>query len=244
MARRSKVMDGFAAAVADIPDGATIAFGGFAQPGVPFNLIAALLRQGARRLTCVANTTGGAHKPRMPDIGMLVENGQVAKVVCSFTAATRATEALPFTPYYERGEVEAEIVPQGTLAERLRAAGAGIPAFYTPTAVGTELAQGRETRVIAGREVLLEYALPVDVALLRAHQADAAGNLRFRRSQRNFAPLMAMAAALVIVEVEEPILPAGALDPDDVHTAGILVHRLVAIPPPPEGLWPVKREAR
>lgn len=244
MARRSKVVADFDVAVADIPDGATIAFGGFAQPGVPFNLIAALLRQGAKRLTCVANTTGGAHKPRMPDIGMLVENGQVVKVMCSFTAATRASDTLPFTPYYERGEVEAEIVPQGTLAERLRAAGAGIPAFYTPTAVGTELAEGRETRTINGRDYLLEYALPVDVALLRAHQADAAGNLRFRRSQRNFNPLMAMAAKLVIVEVEQPILPAGAIDPDDVHTPGILVHRLVQIPPPPEGIWPMKREAR
>ncbi|MBR0679182.1 3-oxoacid CoA-transferase subunit A [Roseomonas eburnea] len=242
MTRRNKVVADFDAAVAGIPDGATIAFGGFAQPGVPFNLIAALGRQGAKRLTCIANTTGGAHKPRMPDIGMLVENGQVAKVVCSFTAATRASDMLPFTPYYERGEVEAEIVPQGTLAERLRAAGAGIPAFYTPTAVGTELAEGRETRVINGREVLLEYALPVDVALLRAHQADEAGNLRFRRSQRNFAPLMAMAAKTVIVEVEEPILPAGAIDPDDVHTPGILVQRLVAIPPPPHGIWPVRRE--
>jgi 3-oxoadipate CoA-transferase alpha subunit len=173
---------------------------------------------------------------------MLVENGQVAKVMCSFTAATRASDTLPFTPFYERGEVEAEIVPQGTLAERLRAAGAGIPAFYTPTAVGTELAQGRETRIINGREYLLEYALPVDFALLRAWQADEAGNLRFRRTQRNFNPLMAMAARIVVVEVEEPILPAGAIDPDDVHTPGIIVQRLVQIPPPPEGLWPIKRE--
>jgi 3-oxoadipate CoA-transferase alpha subunit len=243
MAKRSKIVESFDAAVAGIADGATIAFGGFAQPGVPFNLIAALQRHGAKRLTCIANTTGGAHKPRMPDIGMLVENGQVAKVICSFTAATRASDVLPFTPFYERGEVEAEIVPQGTLAERLRAAGAGIPAFYTPTAVGTELAEGRETRIINGREFLLEYALPVDVALLRAWRADAAGNLRFRLTQRNFAPLMAMAAKTVIVEVEEPILPAGAIDADDIHTPGILVHRLVPIPPPPAGIWPVKREA-
>ncbi len=135
-------------------------------------------------------------------------------------------------------------MPQGTLAERLRAAGAGIPAFYTPTAVGTELAEGRETRIINGREVLLEYALPVDVALIRAHQADAAGNLRFHRSQRNFNPVMAGAARLTIVEVEQPILPAGAIDPDDVHCPGILVHRLVQVPPPPEGLWPARRETR
>ncbi len=244
MARRSRIVADFDAAVADIPDGATIAFGGFAQPGVPFNLIAALHRHGARRLTCVANTTGGAHKPRMPDIGMLVENGQVAKVICSFTAAPRASDVLPFTPFYERGEVDAETVPQGTLAERLRAAGAGIPAFYTPAGVGTEIAAGRETRVINGREYLLEYALPCDVALLRAYQADEAGNLRFRRAQRNFGPIMAMAAKLVVVEVEEPILPAGAIDPDDVHTPGILVHRLVHVPPAPAAIWPSLQETR
>ncbi|MEN0075086.1 MAG: CoA transferase subunit A [Paracraurococcus sp.] len=244
MARPGKVMQSFAAALADIPDGAVIAFGGFAGPGTPYNLTRALLAQGAKRLTCIANTTGGAQQPRMPDIGMLVENGQVAKVVCSFTAATRPSDVLPFTRFYEAGEVEAELVPQGTLAERLRAAGAGIPAFYTPTAVGTELAEGRETRVIQGREYLLEYALPCDVALLRAWRADAAGNLQFRLSQRNFGPLMAMAARLVIVEVEEPILPAGALDPDQIHTPGLFVQRLVPIPPAPEGLWTTRRQER
>ena len=244
MARPSKVMGNFAAAVADIADGAVIAFGGFAGPGTPYNLTKALLDQGARRLTCIANTTGGAHQPRLPDIGMLVEAGQVAKVVCSFTAATRPTDVLPFTKYYEAGEVEAELVPQGTLAERLRAAGAGIPAFYTPTAVGTELAEGRETRVIQGREYLLEYALPCDIAFIRAWRADTAGNLQFRLAQRNFCPLMAMAAKLVIVEVEEDILPAGALDPDNVHLSGIFVQRLVQVPPAPEGLWTVRRQER
>lgn len=244
MARRSKVVANFDEAVAGIADGSTIAFGGFALPGSPFNLTAALLRQGAKRLVCVGNTTGGPRKPRNPDIGMLVENGQVAKVICSFTAAPRASDVLPFTQYYERGEVDAETVPQGTLAERLRAAGAGIPAFYTPTAVGTELAEGRETRVINGREYLLEYALPCDVALLRCYQADEAGNLRFRRAQRNFGPIMAMASKMVIVEVEEPILPAGAIDPDDVHTPGIIVHRLVHIPPAPAAIWPSLKESR
>src|SRR5208337_322371 len=154
MAPPSKHVENFAEAVRDIPDGAVIAFGGFGMPGVPFNLIKALRDQGAKRLTCIANTTGGAQVPRMPDVGMLVENGQVKKVICAFTAATRASDVLPFTKYYESSEVEAELVPQGTLAERLRAAGAGIPAFYTPTAVGTELAEGRETRVINGREYL------------------------------------------------------------------------------------------
>jgi 3-oxoacid CoA-transferase A subunit len=241
---RSRLVPSFAEAVAGIPDGATIAFGGFAAPGTPYNLIRALLAQGARNLTCVANTTGGAHRPRMPDIGMLVENGQVRKVVCSFTAANRPTDVIPFAKYHESGQVEAELVPQGTLAERLRAAGAGIPAFYTPTAVGTQLAEGRETRVIGGREFLLEYALPVDVALIRAWRADAAGNLVFRLAQRNFCPLMAMAAKLTIVEVEEEILPAGAFDPDHVHLPGMFVQRMVKVPPPPEGIWTVRRVER
>jgi 3-oxoacid CoA-transferase A subunit len=244
MGHARKIIGSFAEAVADIPDGSSIAFGGFAGPGTPYNLTKALLEQGARRLTCIANTTGGAHTPRMPDIGMLVENGQVAKVVCSFTAATRPTDVLPFTRYYESGEVEAELVPQGTLAERLRAAGSGIPAFYTPTAVGTELAEGRETRIINGREYLLEYALPCDYAFIRAWRADTAGNLQFRLAQRNFCPLMAMAAQTVIVEVEEEILPAGTLDPDQIHTPGIYVQRMVKIPPAPDGLWTVRRQER
>ena len=174
----------------------------------------------------------------MPDIGMLVENGQVKKVICAFTASTRPTDMMPFTKYYESGEVDAELVPQGTLAERLRAAGAGIPAFYTPTAVGTELAEGRETRVINGREYLLEYALPLDYAFVRATRADTFGNLQFHRSQRNFCPVMATAARVTIAEVDEDIVPAGTMDPDQVHTPGIFVHRLVKVPPPPEGLWP------
>jgi 3-oxoadipate CoA-transferase alpha subunit len=244
MTQKSKLVAGFAAAVADIPDGATIAFGGFAMPGTPFNLIQALKEQGAKRLTLVANTTGGAQQPRMPDIGMLVENGQVAKVICAFTAATRPTDVLPFTKYYESGEVDAELVPQGTLAERMRAAGAGIPAFFTPTAVGTELAKGRETRVFNDREYLLEYALPLDYAFIRARTADVLGNLRYHRSQRNFNPVMATAARCTIAEIDDAILPAGSIDPDDVHTAGIYVHRLVQVPPEPEGIWPAKRQAR
>lgn len=241
---KSKLRTSFAEAVADIPDGSVIGFGGFAMPGTPFNLIRALKDQGAKRLTLVANTTGGAQQPRMPDIGMLVENGQVAKVICAFTAATRPTDVLPFTKYYESGEVDAELVPQGTLAERMRAAGAGIPAFYTPTAVGTELANGRETRVINGREYLLEYALPLDYAFIRARSADMMGNLRFHRSQRNFCPVMATAATVTIVEVDEPVVPAGTFDPDDVHTSGIYVSRIVQVPAAPDGIWPAKRQEK
>jgi 3-oxoadipate CoA-transferase alpha subunit len=244
MPPKSKVLGGFREAAADIPDGSTIAFGGFAMPGTPFNLIKALLEQGAKRLTLVGNTTGGAQQPRMPDMGMLVENGQVAKVICAFTAATRPTDTLPFTKYYESGECDAELVPQGTLAERLRAAGAGIPAFYTPTAVGTELAAGRETRVFNGREYLLEYALPLDYAFIRARRADTFGNLQFHRAQRNFCPVMATAARCAIVEVDEPIVPAGEIDADMVHCSGLFVQRLVQVPPPPEGLWPSKRQER
>ncbi len=171
-------------------------------------------------------------------MGQMIQNGQVSKVVCAFTAPTRASQRLILSEYVAKGLIEAELVPQGTLAERMRAAGAGIPAFFTPAAVGTELAEGRETRVFNGREYLLEHALPLDYAMIRAYQADAAGNLRFRRSQRNFNPIMAMAARVTIVEVEEDILPIGAIDPDDVHTPGIFVHRIVKIPPPPEGWWP------
>jgi 3-oxoacid CoA-transferase A subunit len=244
MAAKSKVVGTFREAVADIPDGSTIAFGGFAMPGTPFNLIQALLEQGAKRLTLVGNSTGGAQVPRMPDIGMLVENGQVAKVICAFTAATRPTDTLPFTKYYESGECDAELVPQGTLAERMRAAGAGIPAFYTPTAVGTELAAGRETRVIDGREYLLEYALPLDYAFIRARRSDTFGNLQFHRAQRNFNPVMATAARCTIVEVDEPIVPAGEIDADAVHCSGLFVRRVVRVPPSPEGLWPSKRQER
>src|SRR5271156_2307211 len=239
---KSKIYPSFDAAVVDIPDNVTIGFGGFAVVGVPVNLYGALAKQGAKGLTCVSNTTrGGATLPEnAPSMEWLIKNDQVTKVVCAFTAPTRASQRLVFTEYYEKGLIEAELVPQGTLAERMRAAGAGIPAFYTPAAVGTELAEGRETRVFNGREYLLEEALPLDYAFIRAYQADAFGNLRFRRAQRNFNPVMAMAAKMTIVEVEEEILPVGAIDPDDVHLSGIFVHRLVKVPLAPEGWWPMR----
>ena len=240
MGAKSKICTSFDEAVRDIPDGATLGFGGFAVVGMPINLYQAVANQGAKRLTCVSNSTrGGATLPaEAPDMGWLIKNAQVNKVICAFTAPTRASQRLILTEYVDKGLIEAELTPQGTLAERMRAAGAGIPAFYTPAAVGTELAEGRETRVFNGLEYLLEYALPLDYALIRAYQADEACNLRFRRSQRNFNPIMAMAARVTVVEVEEDILPVGAIDPDDVHTAGIFVHRIVKIPPPPEGWWP------
>ena len=210
MTQKSKQVASFREAVQDIPDGCHHRLRRLRHAGRAVQPDQGAAASTARSsLTLVANTTGGAQQPRMPDIGMLVENGQVKKVICAFTAATRPTDVLPFTKYYESGEVEAELVPQGTLAERLRAAGAGIPAFYTPTAVGTELAEGRETRVINGREYLLEYALPLDYAFVRATRADTFGNLQFHRSQRNFGPVMATAARVTIVEVDEDIVPAG-----------------------------------
>src|SRR5579864_3340202 len=237
---RSKVFHSFAEAVRDIPDGSVLGFGGFAVVGMPINLYQAVAEQGAKRLTCVSNgTRGGATMPEDgPTMEWLIRNDQVSKVIAAFTAPTRASQRLALAEYVEKGLIEAELVPQGTLAERMRAAGAGIPAFYTPAAVGTELAEGRETRVFSGREYLLEEALPLDYAFIRAWKADEAGNLRFRRSQRNFNPLMAMAAKVTVVEVEEDILQRGAIDPDDVHLPGIYVHRLVRIPPPPAGWWP------
>src|SRR5258708_8403544 len=207
---KSKVYASFADAVHDIPDGSVIGFGGFAVVGIPINLYGALAEQGAKNLTCVSNgTRGGATMPEdAPPMEWLIRNDQGKKAIFSFTAPTRASQRLALTEYVDKGLIDAELVPQGTLAERMRAAGAGIPAFYTPTAVGTELAEGRETRRFDGREYLLEYALPLDYAFIPAYQADDAGNLQFHRSQRNFCPVMATAARITIAEVDEDIVPA------------------------------------
>jgi 3-oxoacid CoA-transferase A subunit len=242
MALRNKVFASAAAAIKDIPDGAVIGFAGFGPPGVAGNLILALAEQGTKDLTLVANSTGvatGSGGFGDPGIGLLTSRGQVKKAICAFTAATHASMVLPFTEYYEAGKVDAELVPQGTIAERLRAAGAGIPAFYSPAGVGTELAEGRETRVINGREYLLEYALPLDYAFVRAQRGDTFGNLQYGRAARNFNPIMAMAARVTIAEVERIEVP-GAIDPEQVHTPGVYVSRVVQVPPPPEGWWPVR----
>jgi len=241
MARRSKVYDSFREAVSIVHDGATLAIGGFAMPGQPFNLVQALADHGARDLVCIANNTGGAYLPRMPDIGMLVERGLVRKVICSFTAPRRASDVLPFTRFYEAGEVDAELLPQGTIAERLRAAAAGIPAFYTPAGADTDLAEGKEIRMFDGKRHVLEHAFKVDFALVRAHRADTFGNLQYRRAQRNFNPVMAAAARCTIAEVDEDIVAPGVLDADHIHTPGIYVSRIVRVPPAPAGLWPVRR---
>ena len=230
---KNKIYETMDAAVADIPDEVTILSPGFSGVGVPRNLLAALNRQGARGLTGVSNNAGNIDEN--VDIGTLVESGQMKKMICAFTASTHPSQVTPFTRMYNNDEIEAELVPQGTLAERLRCAAAGIGGFYTPTSVGTELAEGKEHREFNGRMHVLELPLPGDYGLIRAWKADTAGNLVFRLTQRNFNPLMAMAAAVTIVEVEEDIVKAGELDPDLIHVAGIYVDRMVRIPA--DGIW-------
>ena len=220
-------------AVAGIPDGSTIMCPGFSGVGVPRNLLAAVNRQGAKGLTCISNNAGTVDE--LVDVGTLVEAGQVKKMICAFTASTHPSIVTPFTRMYNEEEIEAELVPQGTLAERIRIAAAGIGGFFTPTSVGTELAEGKEHREINGRTYVLEYPLPADYALIRAWKADKFGNLQFRLSQRNFNPVMAMAATTTIVEVENEVLEIGELDPDQVHVSGIYVDRIVKIPE--DGIW-------
>lgn len=236
---KNKIYATFDEAVADIPDGATIMCSGFGSPGTPRNLIGALLRQGAKDLVVISNRAGGGRG--IPDddmnVGQLVKARRVRKVVCTINAPAKRAMEVAFDRMYEAGEIECELVPQGTFAERIRAAGAGIGGFYTPTGVGTEIADGKEHRVIHGKTYILETPLHADYAFIRAYRADLWGNLQFRLAQRNFGPIMATAARATIVEVEQDILPLGAIDPDHFHTPGNYVDRLVKIPPPPEGLW-------
>ena len=226
---KNKTFLDFDAAVADVPDGATIMFGDFGGIGAPQNLIAALHRQGARKLTGISNEHGGTDG--RVDVGTLIEAGRIRKMVCSITAATHPSRVTPFVRLYNAGEIDGELVPQGTLAERIRAGGAGIGGFYTPAGAGTEIADGKESREINGRSYLLEYPLVADYAFIRAWQADAFGNLRFRMAQRNFNPIMAMAARVTLVEVENAVVSIGTLDPDDIHLPGVYVNRIVEIPP-------------
>lgn len=226
---KNKIYASFDDAVADIPDGITFMSPGFGNVGVPRNLLVALHKQGAKNLTGISNNAG--RPDRGLDVGMLIEDGRVKKMVCAFTAPTHPSQVSTFVKLYNNDEIEAELVPQGTLAERMRAAAAGIGAFYTPTSVGTELAEGKEHREINGRMHVLEYPLPADYALIRAWNADTFGNLQFRLAQRNFNPVMAMAAKITIVEVENDIVEVGEMDPDHIHVPGVYVDRLVKIPP-------------
>lgn len=208
-------------AVAGVEDGSTILVGGFGLAGMPFDLIDALIRQGATDLTVVANNAGNG------DVGLaaLLAAGRVRKVVCSFP---RQVDSYVFDALYRAGEIELELVPQGNLAERMRAAGAGIGAFFCPTAVGTPLAAGKEVRTIDGRDYVLEHPIRGDYALISAHRADPMGNLVYRKTARNFGPVMATAAATTIVQVDA-VVPLGALDPEAVVTPSIHVDRIVAV---------------
>jgi 3-oxoadipate CoA-transferase alpha subunit len=206
-------------AVAGIEDGSTVLVGGFGLAGMPFELIDALIRQGAKDLVIVSNNAGNG------DVGLaaLIKAGQVRKVICSFP---RQADSWVFDGLYREGKIELEVVPQGNLAERMRAAGAGIGAFFCPTAVGTPLAEGRETREIDGRTYVLEYPIKGDYAFIAAYRADTIGNLVYRKTARNFGPVMATAATITIVQVSE-VVPVGALDPEAVVTPSIYVDRIV-----------------
>lgn len=227
---QDKIFPNFPEAVREIPDGATILIAGFG-PGTPWNLIRALYWQGARDLSLAFNIANRVSRDDAVGIGDIVNAGRVRRVIASFTAATHPSQENPIEQLCESDAIEWEITPQGTLAERIRAGGAGIPAFYTPAGVGTVVAEGKEHRVFNGREYLLEEAIQADYAFLRAWKADRFGNLVFRRAQRNFNPIMAMAAQCAIVEVEEPIVEEGELDPDAIHTSGIYIKRMIQIGP-------------
>ena len=216
-----KIVSSLEDAVAGIHDGATVLVGGFGTAGMPFHLVNALIDQGARDLTIVSNNAGNG------DTGLaaLLKAKRVRKIVCSFP---RQADSWVFDGLYRAGEIELEVVPQGNLAERMRAAGAGIGAFFCPTGFGTLLAGDRETRVIDGRNYVLEYPIHGDFALIKAHKGDRWGNLVYRKTARNFGPVMAPAAKVSIVEVDE-IADLGSLDPETIVTPGIFVQRIVKV---------------
>ena len=217
----NKIVQSIAEALQGVKDGATVLMGGFGAVGQPDELIEGLIEQGAKDLTVVANNAGAGKV----GLAKLMEAGRVQKIICSFPRSAGSTV---FEELYRAGKLELEIVPQGTLAERMRAAGAGIPAFYTPTAAGTKLAQGKEVREFNGRAHVMEYALKGDVALVEAWEGDRWGNLTYRESGRNFNPVMAMAADLTVAQVHH-IRELGDIAPDNVHTAGIFVNRVLRI---------------
>ena len=216
-----KTVASFEAALAGVPDGATVMIGGFGTAGLPNELVEALIEQGARELTVVNNNAGnGEH-----GLARLLALGRVRKVICSFP---RQADSHHFDRLYRAGQVELELVPQGTLSERIRAAGAGIGGFYTPTAAGTDLAKGKEVREINGRLHVLEHPLHADFALIKAECGDRWGNLTYRMTARNFGPSMAMAAKTTIASVHE-LVPLGGLDPEAIVTPGIFVQRVLKI---------------
>jgi 3-oxoadipate CoA-transferase alpha subunit len=216
-----KIVESAAAALADVPDGATVMIGGFGTAGQPDELIDALIAQGARELVIVNNNAGNG------DTGLaaLLAAGRVRRIVCSFP---RQVDSHHFDRLYREGRIELELVPQGNLAERIRAAGAGIGGFFTPTGYGTMLAEGKETRVIDGRGYVLETSLHADFALIKAERGDRWGNLTYRMTARNFGPIMATAAKCTVATVHE-VVPLGGLDPEAIVTPGLFVQRVVPI---------------
>ncbi len=211
-------------AVANIQDGATVMISGFGEAGSPIELIHALIDHGAKDLTVVNNNTGSGHV----GLAALIENKRVAKMICSFP---KSANSFVFPDLYTKGEIELELVPQGTLAERIRAGGAGVPAFYTATSVGTPLAEGKEVRTIDGRDYVLEYGLTADFSLIKCLRADRYGNLIYNKTARNFAPIMAMAAETTIVQTKE-FVEAGEIDPEIVVTPGIFVDQVITVSDP------------
>lgn len=220
----NKMSPSVADAVADIPDGAVVMVGGFGASGSPIELIHALIDQGAKGLTLINNNTGNG------EVGLaaLIANGQVDKMICSFP---RSSQSRVFPKLYREGKIELELVPQGTLAERIRAAGAGIPAFYTPTTVGTVLAEGKEEREFGGRTYVMEPWLQADFALIKCEVADPLGNLTYNKTARNFSPVMCMAATTTIVQTTS-LVAAGDIDPEHVVTPGIFVNRIIEVADP------------
>lgn len=224
----NKIVKSLAEAMAGIKDGSTVLLGGFGAVGQPNQLIDALTEQGAKGLTVVCNNAGTGRT----GLAGLMDKGRVRRIICSFP---RSSGSVVFEELHAAGKLELELVPQGTLAERIRAGGAGIPAFFTPTAYGTVVAEGKEVREYGGKKVILEEAIRADVALIEAWQADRWGNVRYRTSGRNFNPVMATAAELTICQTQH-IVELGDLEPDDIHTPGIYVDRVIHIPygdPPP-----------
>lgn len=220
----NKIVGSAKEAVSTIYDGATIMIGGFGEAGSPIELIHALIDQGAKDLTVISNNTGSGH------IGLaaLIENKQVSKTICSYP---RTANSKVFPELYNAGKIELDLVPQGTLAERIRAGGAGIPAFYTPTSVNTPLAIGKEARIFNGRKYVLEYGIKADFALVKAETADRYGNLLYNATARNFGPIMCTASNVAIVQVRKIVVP-GQIDPESVITPGIYVQKVVEISNP------------
>lgn len=232
----NKIVQSASEAVADIFDGATILISGFGEAGSPIELIHALIDLGTKNLTVISNNTGSGN------IGLaaLIGNNQVRKMICSFPRTANSTV---FPELYRKGKIELELVPQGTLAERIRAGGAGIPAFFTPTSVNTPLAEGKEIRVFNGKEYVMEHAIKADFSLIKCSTADKYGNLLYNKTARNFGPIMCMSADITIVQAQK-IAELGSIDPEVVVTPGIFVKRVVEISNPADESQLIKENRR